>query len=290
MSNHSRCVFKLRKLELQLRKSKNEAESSSLENKNSSSLEQSKQSLSHASSTLPHAENQKLSNSEDHHLDQLGLRLVCDISNPNGDIIFVHGLGGMAKRTWCWKRNIEYFWPPWLVKEDELSSYRIFVYGYNSNFKGAGTNLNIIDFAKDLLFQMLTFSGGQGNHLSIGHRAIVFVTHSMGGLVVKKAFILGKHDPEYASLISKVYGMLFLATPHRGAHYAKMLNNILSTAPLGAPPKAYIADLDSQSSALQDINEQFRTSCGGLALVSFFETLKTNVGPAKVLVSDLCVM
>lgn len=218
--------------------------------------------------------------------DPLGLHLVCNNSDPNGDIIFVHGLGGSAWKTWCWERNFKYFWPTWLADDDELSTYRIFTFGYNSKFRGAGTNLNVVDFAKDLLFKMLTFSGGlNGDPIPIGHRAIIFVAHSMGGLVVKKAYLLGKHDPDYTDMISQVYGIIFLATPHRGAQYAKVLNNILSTAPLGAPPKAYVADLDAQSTTVQDINEQFRVACRGLALVSFFETLKTSLGITKTLVS-----
>lgn len=168
-----------------------------------------------------------------------------------------------------------------------LSSYRIFTYGYNSNFKGAGTNLNIIDFAKDLLFQMLVFSDGIGDgRVPIGRQPIIFVAHSMGGLVVKKAYVLGKHEDQYAHIISKIHGIMFLATPHRGAHYAKILNNILSTAPLGAPPKAYIDDLDTHSRILQDINEQFRALCADLSLVSFFETLKTSFGITKSLIVE----
>lgn len=191
------------------------------------------------------------------------------------------------RRTWSWDRNADYFWPVWLAEEDALSSYRIFTYGYNSDFKGAGTNLNIIDFAKDLLFQMLVFSDGFGeDHVPVGRHPIIFVAHSMGGLVVKKAYVLGKHDGQYAHIISKTYGIMFLATPHRGAHYAKILNNILSTAPLGAPPKAYVEDLDTHSRTLQDINEQFRTLCGDLSLVSFFETLKTSFGITKSLVVE----
>ncbi len=106
----------------------------------------------------------------------------------------------------------------------------------------------------------------------------------MGGLLVKMAYVLGKHDPEFANIISQVYGIIFLGTPHQGARYAKTLNYILSTAPFGVHPKPYIADLHTQSVTLQDINEQFRTACGSLALVSFFETLKTSYGGAKLYV------
>lgn len=182
---------------------------------------------------------------------------------------------------------MNHFWPAWLTEEDGLESYRIFTYGYNSDFKGAGTNLNIIDFAKDLLFQMLVFStGSEESCISIGQQPIIFVAHSMGGLVVKKAYVLGKHDDRYAYIIAKTHGIMFLATPHRGAQYAKMLNSILLTAPFGAPPKAYVDDLDTHSRTLQDINEQFRISCGQLSLVSFFETLKTSFGITKSLIVE----
>lgn len=241
-----------------------------------------------ADSTFTRSSTQVAISSHNESPDILGLHLLCDNSEPAGDIIFVHGLGGTALRTWSWKRDVANFWPAWLADEEELSPFRVFSFGYNSNFKGAATNLNTIDFAKDLLFSMLTFSGGvrdgAEDPISIGSKPIIFVAHSMGGLVVKKAYVLGKHDKQYSSLIAQVYGILFLATPHRGAQYAKMLNNILSTSPLGTAPKAYIAELDTQSSSLQDINEQFRICCEELQLASFFETKKTSFGVTKVIV------
>ena len=240
---------------------------------------------SNANSTFPGIDD--VSKAKNGASDPLGLHLVCDTPRPSGDIIFVHGLGGTAKKTWSWERDVDYFWPGWLTEEDEFSTQRIFTYGYNSNFKGAGTNLNVIDFAKDLLFQMLVFATdtGESQH-AIGNYPIIFVVHSMGGLVVKKAYVLGEHDAQYAHLIRSVRGIMFLATPHRGSHYAKILNNILSTSLLGAPSKAYIDDLDTRSRALQDINEQFRTSCDDLLLFSFYETFKTSLGFKKSLIVE----
>ncbi|KAL8846107.1 MAG: hypothetical protein Q9221_008775 [Calogaya cf. arnoldii] len=211
--------------------------------------------------------------------DHLGLHLVHNIQDAVCDIIFVHGLGGSALKTWSWKRDTAQFWPAWLSDDEQLYKMRVFTFGYNSNFKGGATNLNITDFAKDLLFHLLTFSQADLN--PIGGRPIIFVAHSMGGLVVKKAHIIGKHDPEFSGIMAQVYAMLFLATPHRGSQYAKVLNNILSTAPTGAPPKAYVASLDAQSEALQDINEQFRKTCQDLVLVSFWETSKISFGLTK---------
>lgn len=195
----------------------------------------------------------------------------------------VHGLGGNAYKTWCWNRDEENFWPAWLHQEEGLENYRVFTFGYNSNFKGPATNLNVTDFAKSLLSQMLISDGNLGEHsTSIGSQPIIFISHSMGGLVTKKAYVLGRNDDAFARIISKIHGIIFLATPHRGASYAKMLNHILSSAPVGTSPRAYIADLERDSSALQDINEQFATVCGDLTLMSFFETLKTSFGLHKV--------
>ncbi|KAL8978699.1 MAG: hypothetical protein Q9205_005782 [Flavoplaca limonia] len=237
---------------------------------------------SNAGSSYPGEEATDLSivNSHDARIsDQLGLHLVHHIQDAVCDTIFVHGLGGSAMKTWSWKRDTAQFWPAWLSDDEQLYKMRVFTFGYNSNFRGSATNLNMTDFAKDLLFHLLTFS--QGDSKPIGARPIVFVAHSMGGLVVKRAYIVGKHDPEFSAIMAQVYGILFLATPHRGSQYAKVLNNILSTAPTGAPPKAYVASLDAQSEALQDINEQFRKICQDLVLVSFWETTKVSFGLTK---------
>ena len=241
---------------------------------------------SNAESTLPSAD-LLFGKSGSTDPDPLGIHLVHDHAEPRGDVIFVHGLGGTATKTWSWDRNTQNFWPAWLAEEEEFADHRIFTYGYNSHFMGSGTTLNVIDFAKDLLVRLLVHShGSREKKKSFGQRPIIFVVHSMGGLVVKKAYVLGKHDERYAHLIAKTHGIMFLGTPHRGAHYAKILNAILSTSLLGAPPKAYIDDLDTHSRAIQDINEQFRIACGELSLMSLYETLKTSFGFKKSIIVE----
>ncbi|KAL8671628.1 MAG: hypothetical protein Q9168_003879 [Polycauliona sp. 1 TL-2023] len=208
----------------------------------------------------------------------LGLTLVCALPNPILDVIFVHGLGGTSRGTWSWEHHLPNFWPPWLADDPEMSRARISTFGYNANFAGQSTSLNILDFAKDLLFRIKTHSGPYHHgDPSIGELPIIFVAHSMGGLVVKKAYIIGKANQQFEDIIARISAMVFLATPHRGSAFAAMLNNILKATP-GGSAKNYVAELERQSGSLQDINEQFRNMCGTLDLVSFHETLKTNVG------------
>ncbi|KAI9150831.1 NACHT and WD domain-containing protein [Paramyrothecium foliicola] len=164
-----------------------------------------------------------------------------------------------------------------------LAKFRISTFGYNAKYRGASTNLDIIDFAKDLLLQLLTTFDSASRGLA---RPIIFIVHSLGGLVVKKAMSLGKHDQQYSDLVERFRGIIFLATPHRGSQYAKTLNNVLAATPLGSSPKAYVAGLDMQSAAIQDINESFRQHCEGLLLCSFYETLKTSLGITKALIVE----
>ncbi|KAH6640550.1 NACHT and WD domain-containing protein, variant [Chaetomium tenue] len=164
----------------------------------------------------------------------LGLYLVTDPPNPTADIIFVHGLGGTAFRTWSWQRNPDNFWPQWLAHDDHTRSCRIFTFGYNPNFKGEARGLD--------------------------------------------AYILGRQDERFASVISSVVGIIFLATPHHGSQYARTLKNVLAAAPIRAPPKSYVSALERQSPVIQIINDVFKRQCDDLELVSFYETLPIKLG------------
>ena len=59
--------------------------------------------------------------------------------------------------TWSHDRNLDFFWPlKFLPLESEISEAWILSFGYNSNFRpGSGkTKMSVLDFAKDLLFDL----------------------------------------------------------------------------------------------------------------------------------------
>lgn len=99
----------------------------------------------------------------------------------------------------------------------------------------------------------------------------------MGGLVVKKALLLGKNDEEYCDMVARVHGIMFLSTPHRGSSHAATLNSMLSV--IGSSPKVYVAELNPSSTSIEDINEQFRVICSPWQLVSLYETQQTRLSP-----------
>ncbi|KAF4982100.1 hypothetical protein FZEAL_2206 [Fusarium zealandicum] len=184
------------------------------------------------------------------------------------DIIFVHGLGGSSKGTWCKKLRPDTFWPEqWLPKDEDVRHARIFTFGYNARFRSSNQSsvLGINDFSNSLLYDMLFATDLQGRPLHLG-----------------QAYLDAQLDTRYATVMKSTKAVVFLSTPHRGSDFAPYLNRLLSIS-LGSTLKQYISELTEDSSFLRTVNEQFRCDANGLEIFSFYETLQTPIGMSSVL-------
>ncbi|KAI8958212.1 hypothetical protein F5Y11DRAFT_336860 [Daldinia sp. FL1419] len=227
--------------------------------------------------------------SEDHNeAGPLGLTVVYTPKNARkADIIFIHGLGGTSRWTWSKNRDPELFWPSkFLPLEPDVCLARILTFGYNANFLKAGSiGVSVLDFAKDFLFSLKYGNDSQNKDLNMGDVPLIFIVHSMGGLIIKEAYIQGQNDPEYQSIVKAISAIIFLATPHRGTYLAETLNRILQTT-MVSNPKPYISDLVNNSLTLQRLNEQFRHIAPRLDIVSFYETQPTSVVFKRIMVVE----
>ncbi|GAW17446.1 hypothetical protein ANO14919_069030 [Xylariales sp. No.14919] len=220
----------------------------------------------------------------------LGLSVVYTPENGHkADIVFIHGLGGTSRLTWSKNKNPELFWPlTFLPLEPDLCLSRILTFGYNANFlKSGNLSTSVLDFAKGLLFDLKYAKDELKEDLNMGNVPLIFVVHSMGGLIVKEAYIQGQNDPEYEAIVRAITAIAFLATPHRGTNLAETLNRILQSVIL-TNSKQYVAELARNSFTLQKLNEQFRHIAPRLDIVSFYETQPTPIGlkSAKVMVLE----
>ncbi|KAI1119197.1 hypothetical protein F5Y14DRAFT_396854 [Nemania sp. NC0429] len=200
---------------------------------------------------------------------------------PNGqataDLIFVHGLNGGSRSTWS-KAGDGTFWPrDWLSCDDAFHDVRIHTFGYSSGLNRESV-LDIHDFASNLLAcvhhcpTMASMESGP----------ILLVGHSMGGLVIKKAYILAQRTPSYANLVDRIRALVFLATPHQGAGIAQLLSRVIALA----GPRPFVDDLVPQSTMLQSINEEFPLYSHSLQLLSFYETKPMFYGTGKSLIVE----
>ncbi|KAI9844670.1 MAG: hypothetical protein M1837_005412 [Sclerophora amabilis] len=211
-----------------------------------------------------------------------GLDPLAIPAEPMVDFVFVHGLGGGSRKSWSKGQEPALFWPKhWLPRDPEFRNVRIHSFGYDADWTERRTSiLDVHDFGNKLLTAL---------HLSelIRRSAslpIVFVAHSMGGLVVKQAYLLSQTDPTYQALGSRFHSLFFLATPHHGAHSSQLLSAILRATDHGQRP--FVIDLHINSPAIQRINESFRHHAHKLRLFSFFETRPIAFGLRKTLIVE----
>ncbi|KAI1328759.1 hypothetical protein F5Y16DRAFT_409521 [Xylariaceae sp. FL0255] len=209
-------------------------------------------------------------------------------TGATADIIFIHGLGGSSRLTWSNNHDLDLFWPAiWLPKDNDIGQARLFTFGYNADFRAASqsNSLGITDFSNNLLYDMLYGSDRNGCPFEFGQAPIIIVAHSMGGLVFKKAYLEAQLDDRYKNITRSIKAVLFLATPHRGAHLAESLNRLLSVSFRNAP-KQYVAELAKNGIFVKNINEQFRHSAPKLQIFSFNESLQTSLGVGSSMVIE----
>ncbi|KAI0839441.1 NACHT and WD domain protein [Hypoxylon sp. FL0890] len=209
-----------------------------------------------------------------------GLKVLHSSPEPLVDLIFVHGLRGGSIKTWRKGNDPRMFWPQlWLPMEPGLRNVSIHSFGYDSDWASTKSSiLNVHDFGQSLLEEMRNSPHLRGNPSG----PIILLGHSMGGLVVKKAFILARDIPDFSARIKCIF---FLATPHRGSDYAATLNNILTASGIMSS-RQYIDDLTTGSTSTELINNDFGKYANDIPIFSFYETLRMNLGFSSSLIVE----
>ncbi|KAI0886353.1 NACHT and WD domain protein [Annulohypoxylon maeteangense] len=209
-----------------------------------------------------------------------GLRILHSSPEPLVDLIFVHGLRGGSIKTWRKGDDPRMFWPQlWLPMEPGLRNVNVHSFGYDSDWASTKSSiLNVHDFGQALLEEMRNSSHLRENI----ERPIILLGHSMGGLVVKKAFILARDVLDFRDRIKCIF---FLATPHRGSDYAAILNNILAMSGIMSS-RQYIDDLTTGSISTSLINDDFKKYTIDTRIFSFYETLRMNLGVSSGLIVE----
>ena len=124
------------------------------------------------------------------------------------DIVAIHGLLGDLYDTWRDKKT-QALWLKDFLPHD-IPMARILTYSYPSAQLFDKSQAMILTYALKLLEHLY-------NHRRMyGPRPIIFVAHSLGGIVCKKALILAKEDARYHDICSSTAGILFFGTPHGG--------------------------------------------------------------------------
>jgi pimeloyl-ACP methyl ester carboxylesterase len=123
-----------------------------------------------------------------------------------GVIVFMHGVLGNAEATWTNSKTGE-FWPDLVKNDPEFKGFDIYVYQFPTTlFK---RSMSIDELSEDLRLELQ-------NAKVFDHKEVIFVCHSMGGLVTRS--FLQKYQ-SYAPKISFIY---FFSTPTEGSEIAAL--------------------------------------------------------------------
>jgi hypothetical protein len=124
-------------------------------------------------------------------------------------IVFVHGIFGDSEETWKSKNG--HYWPEMIYNNAPFKNRAdIYLFGFYSPY--LGTALGIKELARKMSESL------ERDHVLVEHKHVIFLCHSMGGLITK-AFLLNEHVD--ATKIGFIY---FFATPHEGSYKAELLS------------------------------------------------------------------
>lgn len=190
---------------------------------------------------------------------------ICGSASAAIDVIFVHGLTGDSRATWN-SPSDDSFWPEWI--HDDLNRAAIYTFGYPASLfaKWAKKEMDIFERAANTLEVMAG--------MSLGQRPVVFVAHSLGGLLVK--ILLRKanesSDLDFKRIAASTRLVFFLSTPHTGSALARVINIL--------PGKSsHIALLANDTGFLEDLKDNYKKLTEereDLSTVVYYEKKKTK--------------
>mmetsp|Transcript_27370 Transcript_27370/g.66565 ORF Transcript_27370/g.66565 Transcript_27370/m.66565 type:complete len:873 (+) Transcript_27370:118-2736(+) len=208
------------------------------------------------------------------------------------DIVFVHGM--LGNPMWTWRSTPErhksptmgngvLVWPrDWLQKDLQIVKQgydvRILSIGYPTfltYWEGSGVREHCKSLLKRLTKAQVGLSADDSN------RKVIFVGHSMGGLVIKEMLATAGDslDPRVRALRQNTKGLVFYAVPHLGSEKASMIHAL---APVLSSAQDF-ADIRANHKRLLQLHSDVRNlhDCGQLKVLSFSETVKTPMRPWK---------
>ncbi|KAK2016906.1 hypothetical protein LZ32DRAFT_523852 [Colletotrichum eremochloae] len=212
------------------------------------------------------------------------------------DIVAVPGLGSHPLGTFKSPDNDDVWLRDFLPQD--IPDVRILLYGYDTTLPGSLSKQSLANLGRNLVERIIAFRERDETY----HRPIVFIGHSLGGLLIKEALIYAHRNriASYQQFLHTCYGLCFFGVPHLG-----LRSFGLSTLVRGQPNEDFVRDLlvdnDNEPSAyLVRLAEQFSDCCSRrFRAVSFFEKMLSptvertqdgswrRTGPLSLLVTEV---
>ncbi|KAL8945007.1 MAG: hypothetical protein Q9211_000397 [Gyalolechia sp. 1 TL-2023] len=193
------------------------------------------------------------------------------------DIIAVPGLGANPEWTWKSKNRVD-----WIRDSNMLAAAiphaRIMIFEYDSKWYGKGAINQSLALLGEQLIRDLDRKRSQRGPKP----PIVFVGHSLGGLVVAQALVWAKlRQSTYPDVYASVVGCIFLGVPFRGTKAQSKASAFASTIQAFglAQNSDLLKSLKEDSKTLRDLLYEFSSLAteAKLRMFCFFEQYETEL-------------
>ncbi|KAH4334341.1 hypothetical protein HBH98_243290 [Parastagonospora nodorum] len=205
-----------------------------------------------------------------------GLQVVCEGTNPIVDIVAVHGLNGHCEKTWTAGNGVN--WLRDLLPHD-LPNARILSWGYDANTHSSSrvSCQYLFDHARTQVSDLCL----EREVTQTSKRPIIFVAHSLGGIIVKSALIHSDAArrgalEEHRSIKLSTYGIVFMGTPHQGGSgvaLGRLMVNVASV--FVAADDRLLRHLERDSEWLQQQLGQYGPISGDFVTKYAYEVYET---------------
>lgn len=204
-------------------------------------------------------------------------------------VVFVHGLTGNREKTWTHANAM--FWPGTLLSQD-FPRARIMTFGYDADvvrFWTIASSNRLDDHGKSLAYALLDQRG------QVGRRPIVFIAHSLGGLVCEEALNLSNKRQDLETILPSTLGIIFMGTPHGGSHVANWGSTVAKYVNIfRGTNREILGNLQPGSSDLQRTEEDFQHMLQrdniNLKIYCFYEALKMNDTIGKIVERESAIL
>ncbi|KAI1125379.1 hypothetical protein F5Y10DRAFT_247292 [Nemania abortiva] len=195
---------------------------------------------------------------------------------PEIDIVLVPGLGANPEESWK-SESTKFNWTTEALVRDFPKS-RVLLYKYQSAWTGA---LKVKQFMPSIAMALLI--GLQSEREKCQRRPIVFIGHSMGGLVIAKAItIADQRRDKFPIMFEAIAAAAFFGTPFAGAPVASVAAMYAWAAEkIGLATSSKLLDLMKEGDeGLRELKHEFMRLAGKISpkieLFCFYEEQPTD--------------
>ncbi|KAJ6439025.1 Kinesin light chain [Purpureocillium lavendulum] len=151
---------------------------------------------------------------------------------------------------------------------------RIIAYNYDSRWHSNAPKTRLQLCGEELAHSIQSFRNGFRN------QPVVFLGHSLGGLVIQHALLYAESREEFSDLVQNTVGFISLGSPFRGTKMQKMADIAAQLMTLVGSQRSIIRDLAFDHETLRDKLQEFCQLCQRLSIPAscFFELYKTDYG------------